>query len=255
MTTTVTMSGPGTTTIVEDTAAAVIALDATIKAQNLLYWSPTASQTPGTVPCILGGINSSLADLVVIMGNVNDQLIKLNEGMTNSTTASSKLSTGLASISGNIAQQTTIQKMQLADQLKNNEFQQKTTNQALADVGKPPTVVSPQDLASKAEAAIRDVTNINIQMKAAQLFEQTITDGFTYCWTTVYDWFFGLSAIQAVTSRWAEFKKEYLTAKPLDVAAAKVQQTTAEMFKTSTAQTRARALEVKVTPQGTPPAA
>lgn len=236
-------------------AAAIIAQTASQKAENLLYWSPTASQTPGTVPCILGGINSSLADLVVIMSNVNDQLIKLNEGMTNSTTAQAKITTGLASISGNIAQQTTIQKMQLADQLKNNEFQQKTTNQALKDVGKPPTVVSPSELLAKAEGAIKDVTNINIQMKAAQLFEQTITDGFNYCWTTVYDWFFGLSAVQEVTSRWASFKKEYLTAKPVEVAAAKIQQTTAEMFKTSTAVTRSRALEVKVTPQGTPPAA
>ena len=86
----------------------------------------------------------------------------------------------LTGISGQIAAGVTTQQLQVADQIKNNRFQQITTNAALKRSDLPETVVPADSLASTFKATSQDVVAFKAQITAANLVQQGITDSVAY---------------------------------------------------------------------------
>lgn len=184
MPTTVTMSGPGTTTIVDDAATAIInqtlAQQALLNSIILQIGSP---EVPETMLAVMSGTQGTLSIMSSKMSEIDKRLQELNVQLNTLNGKMEQSRTGLAAISTHMSQQSTVQKMMFLDQVKHNEFQQQTTNQSLKDAGKPPTVVTPTAFVAKVEATLKDITTINAQTSIVS----TITDYSTQTLTTAYE--------------------------------------------------------------------
>jgi len=172
MTTTVTMSGPGTTTIVDDTAAAIIAQNALISAQTAELVLLVAATQAAAIN--MGGCWEKLTDIEIRMRKADARM--------------EVMQTGLASISNTMSDTATTAQMAYLDQVKNNEFQQKTTNASLARGGHPPTVVQPADLLEKLQKNIQEVTILKGEVAATNLVSNFISEGISKAWTTSSQW-------------------------------------------------------------------
>ena len=105
-----------------------------------------------------------------------DMLESTQSIATNLTTIASVLS----GISGQIAASVTTQQLAVSDQIKNNKFQQLTTNAALKRSDLPETVIPNDSLVSTFKATSQDVVSFKAQITAANLVQQSITDTLSY---------------------------------------------------------------------------
>jgi hypothetical protein len=164
MTTTISMSGPGTTVITDDVALAIT--NQTIAQQalmNSLILQIGNSEVPGT---LLGILSATQGTLSIMTDKITSLDNRLKELGTNVGTISGQMEqsrTGLAVIASTMAKQTVISQLQYLDNAKHSEFQQQTVNASLKDAGKPPTVVTPAAFVAKVENTIKEVTTINAQ--------------------------------------------------------------------------------------------
>jgi hypothetical protein len=165
VTATFTGAGTGTWTITEDAAAAILA-------QNLILADMLLAQQAAAIN--MGGCWEKLADIEIRMRKADARM--------------EVMQTGLAHISNTMSESTTTQQMAYLDQVKNNEFQQQTTNASLARGGHPPTVVQPADLLTKLQTNIQQTTILKGEVAATNLVSNFITDGIAKAWTTSYEW-------------------------------------------------------------------
>ena len=245
MTTIVTQGGPGSWTITDDVSAQVVLLTAQVTALNTLVtanFTPAGATTPATPISLMIGINDSLANLSTNIADISTMMANMQKAQGEMTSAIGKLQNGMASVSTQIAQGVTTQQMALADQIKNNEFQQQTTNQALADAGKPPTVVQPTALKEKIVTTVQSVSVVKAESAAANLVTTTITDGFTWSYNYIADWISGTQVAKDAVSMWTDFKIKYLGFKPAEAAQATVAQTAANATKTAAVVNKARGI-------------
>jgi hypothetical protein len=184
MVTTVTMSGPGTTTIVDDTAAAIILQTAWLEAHYgsaglLVPGSPIAvmSATQGTLNNIYEQLKAMDGKLESVVGQITD----LNGQMEKSRT-------GLATVSTHMSQQTVLAKLNYLETAKNNAFTQETTQNSLKDAGKPPTVVTPTAFVAKVQSTIQELTVINAQTTIVTTITETATATLTTAYTESLAW-------------------------------------------------------------------
>lgn len=145
MPTTVTMTGPGTTTIVDDVSAVLLA--------NL---SPAGLKTPGTPVASLYVAASSLNDIAPMLSDVVKQQKELNANLV-------LMNQALSTLTAHIGVQTTTAQLSYLDQAKNNQFNQQTTNAALERAELPKTVVTPGDFKTTVVSTVQDVANLELQ--------------------------------------------------------------------------------------------
>jgi hypothetical protein len=167
--------------VVSDLAALAIAesidtlnfnIGTLIAAQNATLVAMLAAQQASAIN--MGGCWEKLADIEIRMRKADVRM--------------EVMQTGLASISNKMADAATTAQMAYLDQVKNNEFQQQTTNASLARGGHPPTVVQPADLLTKLQKNIQEVTILKGEVAATNLVSGFISDGISKAWTTSYQW-------------------------------------------------------------------
>jgi hypothetical protein len=146
-----------------------------------LYDVGSASASMSATTTNLGIIAENVVDLLAEVRKLNLNI----RGISNSVEVSTK---GLANISSHMGKQSVLTTMLVNDQIKNNEFQQQTTNQALADSGKPPTVVTPAAFSEKAKQVINDVSTTNALVAGTTLVQETITNAATTAFATTTTW-------------------------------------------------------------------
>ncbi len=164
MTTTVTMSGPGTTTIVNDAAAAILAHTT---AMNALFNPVQALKTPGTPATSMYVAASSLNDMAGMMSDLIVETRKTNANLEIMIQTLNALQTS-------VAVQTTTQQLTYLDQAKNNAFNQATTNAALQRADLPPTQVKSGDFANTVSSTIQEVSVLDLQSKVVTITQQGI---------------------------------------------------------------------------------
>jgi hypothetical protein len=147
------MSGPGTTTIVDDAAAAILAHTT---AMNALFNPVQALKTPGTPASTMYVAASSLNDMSSQMSDLVTQTKDINANLQ-------ILIQAINAMGSAVQLQTTTAQLAYIDQVKNNSFNQKTTNAALERANLPPTVVTTGDLQNMVTSTVTDVANLNIQ--------------------------------------------------------------------------------------------
>jgi hypothetical protein len=183
MTTTVTSAytgaGSGTWTIVDDTPLAIAAAATEITAAitaiqiaNEKLYGTLGQAIPGSP---INVMKSMLETQLQVAANMTSTMKKLDDLTIVLTKLNQTLSSsieGSSSISYNLNKMVTTQQLAVADQIKNNKFQQMTTNAALVDAGKEPTVVTHDAYTAQVKGAVTDVSGIKIQVGAASLIEQ-----------------------------------------------------------------------------------
>lgn len=164
--------------------------------QNL---TPAGATAPNTPIAVLRAQALAINDMAVLMAEMIDQQKKL-------TSTVKVLQSAMGSVSANIAAGVTTQQLVAADQIKNNQFQQQTTNAALVRAELPPTVVQPTAIRASIESAVTDTLVVKSQVKASALVEEQITSAVSWTQTTVTnivaDSFIG----SAATSAWTTLK-------------------------------------------------
>lgn len=92
----------------------------------------------------------------------------------------SKLSVSLNNLSAHAATGVTTQQVLLTETIKNNQYVQQTTEDALQRSGLPPTEVTPQKLQTQISSTINDVTKVNSGIQAASLVQTGIANAATF---------------------------------------------------------------------------
>lgn len=167
---TITMTGPGTATLVDDTAAVITTL-----------LGPTAATSlPFSIPALLSAMEEDNQAIVRQLMTLNDNVETLT-GAINGVSEQLKLGNFATTKLGSSMNEMNVNgKMALAETRRNNAFQQQTTNAALKDAGKPPTEVKPQDIQVAIEQAIDDYSLQQAQVKAIGLFEEGASTVLNY---------------------------------------------------------------------------
>lgn len=142
-----------------------------------------------------GGLTAVAAAQEVQLKEINVAITKQTEAMEKLITAVNKIAnsidtstTGMANIQHTLTKQVTTQQMVAADTIKNNKFTQATTNAALVDAGKPPTVVKPDDMKASVLSAVQDISLINAQSQGAALIETAVTESVTQGFKISTEW-------------------------------------------------------------------
>lgn len=143
----------------------------------------------------IGSAAASLSAIAINSGSCSERLAEIDQtlqGMAGSILAIAnkiEVSTkGLANISTHMGKQNVIAMCSLADQVKANEFNALTANQAQEAAGQEKTVVTPAAFITKIEAAVNDVGSMNSVLGATNLIIEGITAAGTTAFTTATTW-------------------------------------------------------------------
>jgi len=166
--------------------------------------SPAAIADVGSAAASLSVSAQSLTKLQTDMGNVREELKRLNLSVGKVANKIEVSTKGLANISSHMGKQTVIQTMAMNDQIKTNEFQKQVTNQAQEAAGQPKTVVTPAAFAEKAKEVITDVTTNNALISAASMVEAQVTSAATEAYSTATTWIAESSFGQWVKDAYSE---------------------------------------------------
>jgi hypothetical protein len=148
---------------------------ATMNTFNVNQWSAAGLTTPGSPIAVLAAQGKALTNISLMMASM----------MQTQSEIAAKLSgvqVGLAQVSSQMAAGVTTSQVQLAETIKNNKFQQQTTNAALVRSNIAPTVVEPSTLPATIQETITTVAPLKAAMAASNLVEQSI--GSAVGWTT-----------------------------------------------------------------------
>jgi hypothetical protein len=207
MVTTVTMSGPGSTTIVEDTAAAVQAQTLAQQALgNSIILQIGSTEVPGTLLTIMSAQADTMDQIYGILQDIHDRMEEMNIQQTNIEKRMEDQTKGMAAMVHVATEQATTAQMAYVDQVKNNQFQQQTTNNALAAVGKPPTVVTPQAILDKIKANLSDLSIVKAEQNATNYIFTKINETITAAYTTAETWYLSSAVGTFITEKWGLLK-------------------------------------------------
>jgi len=233
------IGGTGTYTIT-DTTGAAIALQ-TLELEKL--FGPA-----GVTGANAGGLTSQAAATAVntlALNNKIDTLIgKFNEVTTaigNINKGQEDILTALANAHLTAVKTQVIQTMSFAAQVDHNKFQQKATNSALRDAGKPEIKVEPEELKADTLKMVQTVSTINAQVSATSLVIDTVTSYVSQGLTIAQGWI--------AQSEFGKFVKNYFQRAKIQVQLLWADEKTALALKTKqTALINARLSPATIAP-------
>lgn len=158
MPTTITMSGPGTTTLVDDAAAAIALQTAALEK----IWGAAGVNVPGTAITNLARINTNTAGQVTMLIEILNALESINSNLE-------LLNNNMTRLNANAALGVTVQQMQFLDQAKSNQFNQLNANAALVRAKEKPIEIPKGDLATNIKTTVADISDLNLMAQVATI--------------------------------------------------------------------------------------
>jgi hypothetical protein len=197
---------------------------------NIDNFSPAGVETPGTPISVLAAQGAALNHMSSMMAS----MMKTQSEMATKLTG---VQVGLAQVSSQVAAGVTTSQIHLAETIKNNKFQQQTTNAALERSGIEPTVVTPASLTATITDTINTVGPVKAAMAATNLVEQGIGSAISWTSTTVTNLiaesYIGTAAANAFTTvkGWINLTKpeETVKAATAEASALKAKATTVDV--------------------------
>lgn len=210
MTTIVTQGGPGTWTITDDTSAAIIAQTLVIEKA----WGAAGLGNPLSPVSLMREQTDALSDIAAMLANISKKQTDLEAQLT-------AIRGSISNVSSGVHAAVTTSQIAVADQIKNNQFNQQTTNAALERADLPKTEVNLGDLQTRFANVVADTTDFKSQVYAANLVEEQI--GKAASWTSdivsdvIKDSFIGqaASSIQTTIKGW--FAKSKIPEKAVEI--------------------------------------
>jgi hypothetical protein len=203
---------PGGTVLIDDTAdvAAITALTSGIALQTAMIEKQFGTLWPTASP---GGLSAQAAitasNTGVMLSKFDDlktQLEALTTAVGSVSNQQERVLTALANIQWNMTKSNTIQAMAYSDQVRNNKFQQKATNQALADAGKDPIVVKEDEFITAAKQSLTDTASVNAQVAATSVVQDFVTESLTKGIEISQQWILQSAFGKWIASYYAEAK-------------------------------------------------
>ena len=145
---------------------------------NELQWSPLAVKTTGTPIAVLSAQATALNNMSTMMASMMKTQSEIAAKLTS-------LQVAIAQISTQVAAGVTTSQVHLTETIKNNKFQQQTTNAALVRSNIEPTVVAPTSLTASIKETIDSVAPVKAAMATANLVEQSISTAISQTSLTV----------------------------------------------------------------------
>jgi hypothetical protein len=181
-------------------------------------FSVAAANTPLTPAASMRTAASSSKDMASYFSHVTKNQSELGGKID-------KVVTGLAAVSGQLAAGVTTYQIATVDQIRNNKFQQNTTNAALERSGLPPTAVTVPNMQAQVQQTVTDVSDLKLQVASANLVTGAITDSFAFAGTQLTAWAAETYLGQAAITGWGQLKQLLTIVKPAQTAAAGVSAT------------------------------
>jgi hypothetical protein len=138
-----------------------------------------AAKIPGTIPAILAGQAGTQSDILKAISAQTEAIDNLSLAVGKVAASVESITTAAANIQYTMAQQLTTQQLAVSNQVKNNKFQQLTTNAALVRAELPPTEVKPDDMKTAVVNGFQDISLIKAQTIVTSYVSDTITNGTT----------------------------------------------------------------------------
>lgn len=184
----------------------------------------TLSSAGGLEPGSPGAVMKGLVEVnLQASASMDSAMSKLSDLVASINSLNKTLETTIhmnATISYNLQALVTTQQLAVADQIKNNHFQQLTTNAALVEAGKPPTEVTPDSLKNQVTGAVTDTGNIKLQVSASTLTSQGMTEAVTQSFAIATSMIAKTSFGTWIATQWASLKGSVATMFPTDTAKA-----------------------------------
>lgn len=161
---------------VEKAATAITAAISGHAATMNLTLGANSTNFPDSLPSVAQASASNL-------GYIHSAIQAQTEQIVNLTVAVGKISNSLdilTKAAGTMAytsiQSLNTQQLAYADQVKNNKFNQKTTNAALERANLPPTEVQPEEFKKEVADRVVDLGTIKAQNAAVDVIQSTVTE-------------------------------------------------------------------------------
>ena len=188
---TATITGGGTVLVDDSGAVTAIGLMTTAIAANTAaleqLFGPTAAATPG-LTAIVSGQAEHIRDISKGIGDLASKFEDLSTAINGVSKGNKDILTALANIQFTLLETKTIQTLAYADQSRNNQFQQKATNQALVDAGKPPIEVKQEEFVAATKQSLVDVGYLNAQVAATNIIQEYVVAGITKGYAISLEW-------------------------------------------------------------------
>jgi hypothetical protein len=198
MPTFVTMTGPGTGSVVDD-AAVAIGLQTTALTGAIALATTAIKGVPGTpVPGTLTSIEAQL-------NAINDNLTRIADSSKGLSSQMSKLSVDISGLGTAMNSSLALQAMSVASQVKTDNFQTQVTKDALARAGIPEPEMPP--LKQQFEAAVKD----GVEFNAISRTMGAITTFLTNTLTDIGTWAAGTAAYKTVDKWISDIKDSILS--------------------------------------------
>lgn len=201
----------GGSVVVDDSVAvtAITALTSAITAQTTLLTTNFTSAglvVPGSPVAIASAQADTLDQIYGILQDMHDRMEEMSIQQTNLEKRMEDQTKGMATMVHFAAEQTCTAQMAYIAQVKNYEFTEKTTNDALAAVGKPPTVVTPQAILTKIKANIQDVSIVKAEQSITNMVFDYINTTISSAYLTAESWYLSSAVGTFITEKWGLLK-------------------------------------------------
>jgi hypothetical protein len=189
--------------------AAIEALITTLTTQNTLLvnnLTPLGIATPGTPVAIWSAQAETLSMIQEMLEEMNDRMEEMSVQQTNIEKRMEDQTKGMATMVHFAAEQATTQQMQYIQTVKHYEFAEKTTNDALVAVGKPPTMVTPQAILTKIQANIQDLSILKAEQTVTNTIFTKITETINAAYVTAETWYLSSAVGTFIAEKWGLLK-------------------------------------------------
>lgn len=206
----VVVSEVAATQIATAVTAASAANVAAMTAHNLilekLFGTTATVASPGGITAATTASAASIGDLLSKMDSQTKAINELTVAMSKVASSVETITTAAANIQYTMTKQLTTQQLQAADQIKNNKFQQITTNAALERAELPPTEVKPTDMKTSIINGVNEISVINLQTTATNVITETLADSTVKGLKISQEWIAQSAFGKWITSYYGEAK-------------------------------------------------
>lgn len=146
-------------------------------AQQYIAWSLSAQSGSEIDVGSFMSVLTAQAQAINDIASMQSDMLTAHQAIATNLTAIASVLTGM---SGQMAAAVTTQQMAVSDQIRNNKFQQQTSNAALKRSDLPETVVSSDSLVATFKTNVTDTVSFKTQIAGANLVQSGITESIAY---------------------------------------------------------------------------
>lgn len=139
----------------------------------------TASQIPGTIPALLSAQVGTQGKILEAIGAQTKAINQIQQAVGNLGLSVDKVTTAAGNMQYIMTQQLVTTEFMASDQIKNNKFQQLTTNAALERANLPKTEVKPDDMKTAVVNGFQDISVIRAQSTVISYASNAVTSAAT----------------------------------------------------------------------------